>query len=325
MESIRVEHLTKRFGKTLAVDDISFSVAVGEFFGFLGPNGAGKTTTINVLCTLLRPTSGHVIVNGYDVQRQPDAVRRSIGLVFQESTLDDRLTAMENLEFHARVYNVPTPTWRVQAEQLLRVVELWDRRNELVRSFSGGMRRRLEIARGLLHHPGVLFLDEPTIGLDPQTRDHIWQHLLALHEQEGVTLFLTTHYMEETERCDRIAIIDHGRIIALDSPERLKERVGGDIITLETPQPQQARERIHSRFGLEALQVGNQLRIEAAEGEHLVPRLIADLGVPVESISLRQPTLDDVFLKLTGTAIREASASGMESPRARVRLGTRGR
>jgi ABC-2 type transport system ATP-binding protein len=265
------------------------------------------------------------MVNGYDVQRQPNAVRRSIGLVFQEPTLDDRLTAMENLEFHARVYNVPTALWRAQAEQLLRIVELWDRRDELVRSFSGGMRRRLEIARGLLHHPGVLFLDEPTIGLDPQTRDHIWQHLLALHEEEGVTLFLTTHYMEETERCDRIAIIDHGRIIALDSPERLKECVGGDIITIETPQPQQALERIHSRFGLEASLVGNQLLLEAAEGEHLVPHLIADLGVPVEAISLRQPTLDDVFLKLTGSAIREQSSSGMEFSRARMRFGARGR
>ncbi len=319
-ESIHVEHLVKRFGSLTAVDDISFSVAPGEFFGFLGPNGAGKTTTISILCTLLRPTSGHVLVNGFDVVRQPYAVRRSIGLVFQDPTLDDRLTAIENLEFHARAYNVPSAVWRPRSEQLLRVVELWDRRNHLVRTFSGGMRRRLEVARGLIHHPQILFLDEPTIGLDPQTREHIWSYLFALHKQEQITLFLTTHYMEETERCDRIAIIDRGKISALDTPSRLKERVGGDVVTLRTPDPELAMSRLKERFDVTASRQDGEVRLEVAHGEQLIPRLVAELGVPVQAVSLHQPTLDDVFLKLTGSTIREQHPGEMESVRSRVRM-----
>ncbi len=318
MHSISVEHLTKRFGEVAAVDDISFTVEEGEFFGFLGPNGAGKTTTINVLCTLLHPTSGIVTVNGLDVVRQPNEVRQSIGLVFQDPTLDERLTAYENLEFHARVYNVPTALWVERAEQLLKVVELWDRRDDLVKTFSGGMRRRLEVARGLLHHPRVFFLDEPTIGLDPQTREHIWEYVLRLHRQERITLFLTTHYMEETEQCDRIAIIDHGKIVALDSPGRLREQMGGDVITIETPRIDEAVHNLEVRFALEAVVDDGHIRVHAANAQHLIPELVNNLGVPITGINLQQPTLDDVFIKLTGGAFRDAPASATESFRSHV-------
>ncbi len=310
MPAIEVEHLVKRFGDATAVDDISFSVEFGEFFGFLGPNGAGKTTTISMLCTLLRPSGGTARVNGYDVAAQQSQVRRSIGLVFQEPSLDDRLTAAENLEFHARIYNVPDREWRNRSQDLLHVVELWDRRNDLVRTFSGGMRRRLELARGLLHRPVVLFLDEPTLGLDPQTREHIWHYLLDLRAREHVTLFLTTHYMEETEGCDRIAIIDRGHIVALDAPEHLRRLAGGDIVTLETPDPAAATTALQARFGLQV--IGAQrgaLRVEVTDGDRLIPRLITELGVPITAISLRRPTLEDVFIQLTGSQIHDGGAA----------------
>jgi ABC-2 type transport system ATP-binding protein len=318
MDTIRVEHLVKRFGELLAVDDVLFAVGAGEFFGFLGPNGAGKTTTINVLCTLLRPTAGHVVVNGFDVVTEPHQVRRSIGLVFQDPTLDERLTAFENLEFHARVYNVPSRLWRSRAEQLLEVVELADRRNHLVKTFSGGMRRRLELARGLLHHPRVLFLDEPTIGLDPQTRRHIWQYVLELHRREGVTLFLTTHYIEEAEACDHVAIIDQGKIVALDTPDRLKRLVGQDVITLQTADSAMASTRLHERFHLNALPEDGHLRIDVANGERLIPELVTRLGVPITGVTLHQPTLEDVFIRLTGAAIRDRDDSGEDAGRARI-------
>jgi ABC-2 type transport system ATP-binding protein len=318
MDTIRVEHLVKRFGELLAVDDVSFTVGAGEFFGSLGPNGAGKTTTINVLCTLLRPTSGNVLINGFDVVSEPHQVRRSIGLVFQDPTLDERLTAFENLEFHARVYNVPSRLWRTRAEQLLEIVELADRRDHLVKTFSGGMRRRLELARGLLHHPRVLFLDEPTIGLDPQTRRHIWRYMLELHRREGVTLFLTTHYIEEAEACDHVAIIDQGKIVALDTPDRLKRLVGQDVITLQTADLATALTRLHERFHLNAVPDDGHVRIDVANGERLIPELVSRLGVPITGVTLHQPTLEDVFIKLTGAAIRDRDDSGEDAGRARI-------
>jgi len=318
-EAIVAEHLSRRFAATVAVDDISFTAHEGEFFGFLGPNGAGKTTTISMLCTLLPPTGGSAWVNGYDIATQADEVRRSIGLVFQDPTLDDRLTAAENLEFHARIYHVPRAEWVPRREQLLRMVDLWDRRDHLVRTFSGGMRRRLEVARGLLHHPRVLFLDEPTLGLDPQTRETIWSYLLRLREQERLTLFLTTHYMEETERCNRIAIIDHGKIIALDSPSGLKARVGGDVIRLEVDDPALARANLRDTFGIDATEVDGGLRLEVRDGAHLIPRLVGEIGVPVRAVTLRAPTLDDVFLSLTGAAIREHEGDALEGMREHVR------
>lgn len=223
--SIQVRNLTKKFGDFTAVDNISFSVKGSEIFAFLGPNGAGKTTTIKMLTTLLRPTTGAMLVNGYDPVANQDAVRRSFGIVFQDQSLDEELTAYENMEFHGVLYKVPKETLSEKIEELIKFVELWDRKNDLVKHFSGGMKRRLEIARGLLHLPKILFLDEPTLGLDPQTRNHIWGYLKELNRNEGITIFFTTHYMEEAERvADRIAIIDRGRIIAEGSPDELKKR-----------------------------------------------------------------------------------------------------
>lgn len=224
---IDVQHLTKKFGDFIAVNDIAFSVQAGEIFAFLGPNGAGKSTTIKMLTTLLHPSSGTIMLNGHDPIRAGDAVRHSFGIVFQDPSLDDELTAYENMEFHGVLYGVEKRLRRERTEQLLRFVDIWDRQDSLVKEFSGGMKRRLEIARGLLHHPRILFLDEPTIGLDPQTRNHMWAYIKELNEKEGVTIFFTTHYMEEAERiADRVAIIDHGKIVAQGTPEELQKKTG---------------------------------------------------------------------------------------------------
>ena len=243
---IEVEGLAKRFGAIEAVKDVSFSVKPGEIFGFLGPNGAGKTTTINMLCTLVHPTSGTARVNGFDVIRERSEVRRSIGLVFQQTTLDEYLSADQNLRFHGYAYAIPADLRERRMTELMEMVDLADRRKGSVRTYSGGMKRRLEIARGLLHHPKVLFLDEPTLGLDPQTRRHIWDYLLKLREQEGLTIFLTTHYMDEAEYSDRIAVIDHGQIVGLDTPDGLKRSVGGDVVTVEVADGEAGADRDHA-------------------------------------------------------------------------------
>ncbi|GBD18351.1 Daunorubicin/doxorubicin resistance ATP-binding protein DrrA [bacterium HR27] len=318
--AIEVRGLVKRYGEILAVAGVDFTVERGEFFGFLGPNGAGKTTTISILCTLTRPTEGTARVAGHDVVREPHRVRQKIGIIFQDPSLDTQLTAWENLALHARVYGVPGSVWRPRAEELLRLVELWERRHSLVRTFSGGMKRRLELVRGLLHNPEVLVLDEPTIGLDPQTRRQIWSHLLTLRRETGVTLFLTTHYLEEAEQCDRVAIIDHGRIIALDTPAALKARVAKDIVVLTTADNQRAADELRQRFGLEPMLVDGTLRIEAERGDELIPRLVRELTVPIQSASLRRPSLDDVFLALTGRQIRDEEASELDLFRERMRL-----
>jgi len=222
---IEVSNLTKKFDDFIAVDNISFKVDKGEIFGFLGPNGAGKTTTIKMLTTLLHPTSGNIQVNGFDPLKDEDEVRCSFGIVFQDPSLDEELTAYENMEFHGVVYSVPKDIRRTRIEELLKFVELWDRRNDLVKHFSGGMKRRLEVARGLVHHPKILFLDEPTLGLDPQTRNHIWNYIKDLNQKEQMTVFLTTHYMEEAERvAKRIAIIDHGKIVAQGTADEMKQK-----------------------------------------------------------------------------------------------------
>jgi ABC-2 type transport system ATP-binding protein len=325
MSSIEVVHLTKRFGPLTAVDDISFRVEDGEVFGFLGPNGAGKTTTINVLCTLMRPTTGSAKVAGYDVASQRNAVRQCIGLVFQDPSLDDRLTAYENLQFHAHVYNVPGNERAQRIEEVLRVVELWDRRDAVVRTFSGGMKRRLEIARGILHHPRVLFLDEPTLGLDPQTREHVWEYVLELQRAHEITIFMTTHYMDEAEHCDHIAIIDQGKIAALDTPDALKRMVGVDIVTLRTEDDEQAAREIRERYGLEPQRDDTCIRLEVEAGAEFIPRLVGELGVAIKSVDLHRPTLDDVFLKLTGRAIREAEGDPLALMRLHGRLWGGGR
>ncbi len=222
---IEVHNLTKKFNDFTAVNNVSFSIVEGEIFAFLGPNGAGKSTTIKMLTTLLHPTSGTLTLNDHDPTRHPDLVRRTFGIVFQDPSLDDELTAWENMEFHGVLYDVPNKLRRERTEQLLKFVELWDRKDSLVKEFSGGMKRRLEIARGLLHHPKILFLDEPTLGLDPQTRNHMWTYLKELNKNEGTTIFFTTHYMEEAERiAQRIAIIDHGKIIASGTSQELKQQ-----------------------------------------------------------------------------------------------------
>jgi len=221
---VKVEGLTKKFNGLTAVDSVSFEVKHGEVFGFLGPNGAGKSTTINILCTLLKPTSGKAVVSGYDVVKNPNAVRKEIGIIFQDPSLDDRLTAEDNLRFHGYLYNMDHKTIERRIPEVLELVELIDRRKDHVRKFSGGMKRRLEIARGLLHCPKLLFLDEPTLGLDPQTRAHIWDYVMKMRQESGLSIFMTTHYMQEAEVCDRVAIIDHGKIVDLDSPARLKEK-----------------------------------------------------------------------------------------------------
>ncbi len=301
---IKAENLVKKFGKLVAVNDVSFSVAPGEIFGFLGPNGAGKTTTINILCTLAKPTSGRAVINGFDVVRQQSQVRQSIGLVFQDPSLDERLSGLQNLRFHAMVYNIPASVRGQRMEQMLKMVELWERRHSEVRTYSGGMKRRLELARGLLHRPKVLFLDEPTLGLDPQTRSRIWEYILEMRQNEGTTIFLTTHYMDEAETADRIAIIDYGKIVVMDTPDKLKKIVGQDIISVKTDDNDKATEELRLRYQIEARQDGGGLTFEVANGEEFLPIFIKGLSTKILSVSLRRPSLDDVFLKLTGREIR---------------------
>ena len=322
---IEVSGLVKRYGEIEAVRGIDLVVEPGEVFGFLGPNGAGKTTTISILCTLLRPTAGNARVAGFDVALDPAAVRSHIGLVFQDPSLDDQLTARENLELHGRIYGVPGALRRQRIDELLTVVELADRATSLVRTFSGGMKRRLEIARGVLHHPQVLFLDEPTLGLDPQTRKHIWDYLNELRRREGVTLFMTTHYMDEAEFCDRIAIIDQGRIVALGTPTELKAKIGGDVITLQVSDVPAAAREVAQRFGIAPLSANGSLRIEVPDGASFLPRLVRELPMRIDSVSLSRPSLDDVFLKLTGHAIRTEGASDKDMMRNMGRMWRGGR
>jgi ABC-2 type transport system ATP-binding protein len=313
MSAIAVHELRKSFGEFEAVCGVSFEVATGEVFGFLGPNGAGKTTTINMLCTLTRPSGGAATVAGFDVVEARDDVRRHIGLVFQDPTLDGYLSAEQNLRLHAELYGVEKGLVAPRMRQVLEMVGLWERRDAQVLTFSGGMRRRLEIARGLMHSPRVLFLDEPTIGLDPQTRNSIWGYIRQLQESEEITIFMTTHYMDEAEFCGRIAIMDHGEIVALDTPEALKEQVGADRIRIETDDDEAAIAAIGERFGLEAQVSEGAVTFAVPEGEEFVPRLFAELGIPIRSVRLSRPDLDDVFMSHTGTTIRDAEESSAKN------------
>ncbi|HZD69117.1 MAG TPA: ATP-binding cassette domain-containing protein [Actinomycetes bacterium] len=321
--AVVAENLRKRFDELEAVRGVTFTVAPGEVFGFLGPNGAGKSTTISMLCTLLRPSGGRARVAGFDVTTQQAEVRRRIGLVFQDTTLDDYLTAEENLRFHAELYGVPRSSVGARLDRVLDLVGLAERRASVVRTFSGGMKRRLEIARGLLHSPRVLFLDEPTIGLDPQTRSQIWAYLDELRRREAITMFLTTHYMEEAENCDRIAIIDNGEIVVEGTPDQLKASVGKDRVALRSDDDRAAIASLRERFGLEATVSEGAVTFHVGGGEEFVPRLFAELGVPIRAISVARPTLDDVFMRYTGRTIRDAEASTAERlrsvPWARVR------
>jgi len=304
--AIVVDGLTKHFDEVQAVRGVDFEVAPGEVFGFLGPNGAGKTTTINMLCTLAKPTSGAATVAGHDVVSERDDVRRNIGLVFQDPTLDNYLSGEENLKLHAELYGLQRDLVKPRMREVLEMVGLWERKDSPAGTYSGGMRRRLEIARGMMHSPRVLFLDEPTIGLDPQTRRSIWTYIRELKEREEITIFMTTHYMDEAEWCDRIAIMDHGEIVALDAPDRLKAEVGKDRVTIHTEDDGAAIAALKERFGIEAMMAEGAVTFGVPGGEEFVPRLFAGLGVPIEGVSVHRPTLDDVFMSYTGTTIRDA-------------------
>lgn len=324
MSIILTDRLVKKFNSFTAVDDVSLKVEKGEIFGLLGPNGAGKTTLISMLVTMKKPTSGKAGVNGFDIASSPREVRSSIGIVFQDPSLDEELTAYENLDLHAAMYSIPKKEREARISGVLKMVDLLQRKGDFVKSFSGGMRRRLEIARGLMHSPKVLFLDEPTLGLDPQTRKRIWEYIQKLRDEGGVTVFLTTHYMEEADSlCDRIAIIDHGKIIALDTPAALKDSLGGDSISIKCDSPDKlCRALGKEKCVKDSKAHDGELTLIMDKGEKQIPRLLsiaAKEGITVESVSLRKPTLDDVFLEYTGRTIREEEASGSELFRARVR------
>jgi ABC-2 type transport system ATP-binding protein len=316
--SISVRGLSKRYGEIEAVRGIDFEVAPGEIFGFLGPNGAGKSTTISMLCTLVKPTGGSATVAGFDVNSQRDAVRRNIGLVFQDTTLDTYLTAEQNMRLHAELYGVARELVAPRMQQVLEMVGLWERRRSAVATFSGGMKRRLEIARGLMHSPRVLFLDEPTVGLDPQTRSSIWTYIRELKGAEDITIFLTTHYMDEAEYCDRIAIMDKGVIVVLDTPDALKASVGHDRVTLQTDDNDAAIAAIAARFDITAQVSEGAVAFGVPQGELFVPRLFAELDVPIRSVSVSRPSLDDVFMSYTGSTIRDAEATDAERNRATI-------
>ncbi|MBI2412156.1 MAG: ABC transporter ATP-binding protein [Deltaproteobacteria bacterium] len=305
MPIIEVKDLVKRYNGNEAVRGVSFEVNEGETFGFLGPNGAGKTTTINILCTLLGFDSGNAFVNGFDCRKEPGKVRSSIGLVFQEITLDNELTAYENLKFHCYMYNMEKRLAEERIAEILSVVGLDERRGDLVKKFSGGMKRRLEIARGLLHRPKVLFLDEPTLGLDPQTRSHVWEFIRKLKKTEGNTVFMTTHYMDEAEACDRIAIIDNGRIIACERPDELKRAIKGDTIYIKTEDDEKARREIEEKLGLRPKVTDAGLSLLVEGGEKFIPRLFERLSMGIISVNLKKPSIEDVFINLTGREIRD--------------------
>jgi ABC-2 type transport system ATP-binding protein len=304
MHAIQIKNLTKQFDGLTAVDGINFEVHKGEIFGLLGPNGAGKTTTLMMLSTLLRPTSGQAIVNGFDVVKHPSEVRGSIGMVFQDPSSDDVLSGYENLKLHALMYDVPMDQIDRKIDEVMDLVGLKDRKDDVVKKYSGGMRRRMEIARGLLHHPQILFLDEPTLGLDPQTREHIWGYIESLAKGQGMTLIVTTHYMEEAEKlCDRIAIIDHGKIVALDTPENLRHRVGGDLIFL-TGKHLDAEKFKHLPFVKSVQAFNHTLKLCVCDSAKHLPKILEIAG-PLENLEVHPPDLNDVFLHYTGTEIRE--------------------
>ncbi len=325
MEAIRVENLTKRFDDFTAVDDLTFVVHTGELFGLLGPNGAGKTTTINMLSTLLKPTSGSARVAGHDVIHSKDDVRRSIGVVFQEPALDTKLTGKENLTFHAMMYGMNREDREQRIAEVLNLVELGEKAGVLVENYSGGMKRRLEIARGLIHRPQVLFLDEPTLGLDAQTRRHIWDYIKKLNEEHSVTIILTTHYMEEADfLCQKVAIMDKGRFVAMDAPARLKDILGGDVVSIEVKEDGAAfASRLEEIEWIKSCrQHDSALTLTMEKGERRIPELIRiaqEQSIEVTCVNLRKPSLENVFLHFTGKTMRDSEASQGERNRSMMR------
>jgi len=324
---ISVSNLTKRFKDFTAVNNVGFQVNEGEIFGLLGPNGAGKSTIIKMICTLLKPTAGTISIAGADVIAAPDRVRSSIGIIFQDTSLDSGLTGQENLEFHCMMYHIPRQERASRIARVLELMDLAEFKDRIVKTYSGGMRRRLEIARGLLHEPRLLILDEPTVGLDPQTRSYIWEYVNYLRQEHHTSIFMTTHYMDEAENCDRIAIIDKGVIVALDTPEGLKKLVGGDQIELTTRSNARLVELLSQRYQIQAAERDGKVIFETQDAEHFVPRLLLEASqlpepITIEMMHVRRPTLEDVFLKLTGRVIREEE--GAKDQR-RLTLRQRGR
>jgi ABC-2 type transport system ATP-binding protein len=320
LEIIKTKNLTRKFNGFTAVDHISFSVKKGEIFGFLGPNGAGKTTTIKMLTTLLYPTEGSAKVADFDIVKERDRVRENIGVVFQEPALDIELTGRENLDFHARMYGLNSEDRRERIDFVLKLVDLEEKKDILVKNYSGGMKRRLELARGLMHYPTVLFLDEPTLGLDAQTRRAIWRYIKRMNEEEGTTIFLTTHYMDEADYlCDHVGIIDRGRILVIDSTLSLKNSVGNDVITLSCSKLNVLSRRLEKEGWIKNTKVHDSfLTIGVEKGEEKIPLIIEiarTLDIKIKSISVRKPTLDDVFLYYTGRTIREEEPSLKETSR----------
>lgn len=327
MLAIKTENLTKEFNGLVAVDKVSLEIKEGELFGLLGPNGAGKTTILKMLSTLLKPTSGYGEISGNSILKDQDSVRRSIGIVFQDPSVDSELTGRENLDFHARMYGMDKKLRDERIKEVLSLVELTDKENILLKNYSGGMQRRLEIARGLMHRPKVLFLDEPTLGLDTQTRRRIWEYIKMLNKEERVTMILTTHYMEEADYlCDRVAIIDHGKIVALDTAENLKNSIGADVIKLEIAND--GNEKFISElekcdFIKKIIKHDSFLDLSVENGETKIPEIIGiaqKSQVVIKSVSLRKPTLEDVFLHFTGKTIREKEARLKDNIKRRVQM-----
>jgi len=320
--AIMVESLSKSYGSLKAVDSVSLGIAEGEVFGLLGPNGAGKTTMISMLVTMRKPSAGKATVNGFDVAAQPDAVRKSIGIVFQDPSLDDELTALENLDMHCAMFGVPNRDRKARIEEVVRLVGLESHLRSLVKTFSGGMKRRLEIARGLVHTPKILFLDEPTVGLDPQTRAGIWDYIKKLNKERNVTIILTTHYMDEADAvCGRVAIMDRGKIMALGTPSSLKNALGGDVVSLECDGHEECTKRLNKiNWVKHVVRHDGFLDVRVERGEEKIPKLLRmaeQSGMSVKSVSLRKPSLDDVFLHYTGRTIREQEASPKDAMRLR--------
>ncbi len=318
MSEIKAINLTKKYGNFLAVDHVNFEVEKGEIFGFLGPNGAGKSTTIKMLTTVLKPTEGTAIVNGYDIIKQPSLVRQSIGVVPQEYTADEDLTGWENMMFMAGVYGIPSNVAKERAEELLKMVELTQASKKKVSGYSGGMRRRLEIAMSLISRPSVLFLDEPTLGLDAQTRNAIWNYVMKLKKELDMTIFVTTHYLEEADMyCDRIAIIDKGKIIKIGSPRELKESIGGDVVTIQVNNMEKAMNSLKGIDGiLDIKSVDSSIKIKVKNGEEVAPKIMENLvkdNIKVITLSISQPTMDEVYMEYTGKSLRDEQSSSEEA------------
>ena len=309
MPIIETKNLTKKYRELIAVDKLNLKIEEGEIFGLLGPNGAGKTTTLMMLTTLIAPTSGTASVNGFDIVKQKDKVRGSIGMVFQDPSSDDTLTGYENLKLHGMLYNIPPLEREKRIKEVLKLVELTERKDELVKNYSGGMRRRLELGRGLMHYPKVLFLDEPTLGLDPQTRDHLWRYIKNLARQMNISVIITTHYMEEADMlCDRVAIIDSGKIVALDAPAKLKEIIGGDVVTIKIKEPK-IEEIKKLSFVLKTNFKDDLVSLTVANASEHLAEILQTIG-KVDSVEVHNPTLSDVFLHYTGREIREDAPEG---------------